>query len=88
MTEEKKPVEVIFAPGCFDNFEGTQEELDELIAQIHKMVETGELMENSTPVDLDSMIENLSDEDAEALMNQLDLLEDPEGTISTKRTLQ
>ena len=29
---DKKPPEIVFAPGCFDNFEGTQEELQELIA--------------------------------------------------------
>ena len=46
---EKKP-EIIFAPGCFDNFEGTQEELQELLAQIHQMLEDGTLMENSERV--------------------------------------
>lgn len=46
MTEEKK-LKVEFAPGCFDHFEGTQEELDEMIAEIQRMVETGELVENS-----------------------------------------
>lgn len=45
----KKP-EIIFAPGCFDNFEGTQEELQELLAQIHQMLEDGTLMENSERV--------------------------------------
>jgi hypothetical protein len=30
-------VKVHFAPGCFDNFDGTQEELDEAIAHITKM---------------------------------------------------
>jgi hypothetical protein len=84
MTEEKKSIEVIFAPGCFDNFEGTQEELDELVAEIHKMVESGELMENATPVQMD----NLSDEEVEDLIQHLNLLEDPDGEISTKRTLQ
>ena len=84
MTEEKKPIEVIFAPGCFDNFEGTQEELDELVAEIHKMVESGELMENATPVEVD----NLSDEEVEDLIQHLNLLEDPDGEISSKRTLQ
>ena len=43
---DKKP-EIIFAPGCFDNFEGTQEELQELLAELHQMVEDGTLMEKS-----------------------------------------
>lgn len=47
---DKKP-EIVFAPGCFDGFEGTQEELDELMAEIHRMVESGELFEKAVPVD-------------------------------------
>ncbi len=59
--ENKKPIELIFAPGCFDSFDGSQEELDELIAQIKKMAETGELFEQSVPVYLDD-IEDIIDE--------------------------
>jgi hypothetical protein len=36
MTKELK---IEFAPGCFDHFEGTQEELDEMINEIQKMFE-------------------------------------------------
>lgn len=50
MIEEKK-ITVTFAPGAFDGFEGTQEELDALIAEITKMAESGELLEQSIPVD-------------------------------------
>ena len=32
--DEVKPIKVVFEPGCFDNFEGTQEELAELMASI------------------------------------------------------
>ena len=46
MTDNKKP-EIVFAPGCFDNFTGTQEELQALLAEIHQMVEDGTLMEKS-----------------------------------------
>ena len=67
MTTEKKPLQVIFAPGCFDNFDGTQEELDELVAEINKMVETGEIFEKSNPVDVDE----LTDEELEELALQL-----------------
>ncbi len=35
--QEPKKIKVTFAPGSFDNFEGTQEELDELVAQIHQL---------------------------------------------------
>ena len=36
MTKEPK-LEVVFVPGCFDSFEGTQEELDALQAEIMEM---------------------------------------------------
>jgi hypothetical protein len=32
--EEVKPIKVIFEPGCFDGFDGTQEELEKLMADI------------------------------------------------------
>ena len=47
MTEEKKTPKIEFAPGCFDNFDGTQEELDEMVAEIQRMAESGELFEQS-----------------------------------------
>lgn len=44
---DKKITEVIFSPGCFDDFEGTQEELDQLINDIKQMVDSGELFEQA-----------------------------------------
>jgi len=61
MSNDKKKIEIIFAPGCFDQFEGTQEELDEMIQQIREMAQSGALFENSTPVYLDD-IQDLIDE--------------------------
>ena len=61
MTDKKLKVEI--APGAFDNFEGTQEELQEFLALIHQMAEDGTLFENSTPV---------SDEKAEAAWQRLE----------------
>lgn len=49
MSDAKKP-ELVFAPGCFDDFDGTAEELAELIEQLHAMAESGELFENATPL--------------------------------------
>ena len=63
MSEDKKKIEIVFAPGCFDNFEGTQEELDEFIAEIKQMFESGEYLEKSIPIselDLDD-IEDLDE---------------------------
>ena len=64
MSQNKKPVEVIFAPGAFDSFEGTQQELDELVAQIQQMAESGELTEKSRA---------LSDQEAQELLGELDI---------------
>lgn len=47
-----KKVKVEFAPGCFDTFDGTQEELDEMVAEIHRLIETGELFENAERLDI------------------------------------
>jgi len=48
MTDKK--LEIVFAPGAFDNFEGTQEELDALVDGIKQMMEDGTLFENSEEV--------------------------------------
>lgn len=48
MTEKLK---VVFAEGCFDNFDGTEEELAAMLADLHQMVEDGTLMDNAVPVD-------------------------------------
>lgn len=66
----QKKLKVEFAPGCFDSFTGTQEELDELVSEIQKMVETGELFEKSNAVDIDTLIEE-DPEMAEVLFKQL-----------------
>jgi hypothetical protein len=50
MSEPKKVI-VEFAPGCFDDFDGTQEELDQLIEEIKRMATSGEMIENSHPVE-------------------------------------
>ena len=57
MTEEKKAHTLEFAPGCFDSFEGTQEELDQMVAEIQRMFESGEMESNSRAVDIDELIE-------------------------------
>jgi hypothetical protein len=59
MTDKLK---VIFAEGCFDDFDGTQEELAEFIAEIQNMANNGTLM--------DSAVE-LKDDESEALHNLL-----------------
>lgn len=49
---KKKPPSVIFEEGCFDDMlDLTQEEMDALIEGIMQLVETGEILEQSTPVE-------------------------------------
>lgn len=59
---DKKPPEIVFAPGCFDNFEGTQEELQEFIAHLHQMANDGTLFEESV---------QLTDEEEDAVWKML-----------------
>lgn len=63
MTEEKK-LKIEFAPGCFDDFEGTQEELDEMIRAITDIFEnhsSEELEAMSVPVDFDDLDEDFDE---------------------------
>ena len=61
MTDNNKPLKIEFAPGCFDNFEGTQEELDELIKEIQEM------FTSKTREEIEFMSEPLDDEGFEEL---------------------
>lgn len=75
----KKKIKIEFAPGAFDHFNGSQEELDELVAEITRMAESGEMMEKALPLDPD----NLSEEEMEILAHAYEKEIDP-----SKRTLQ
>lgn len=59
MTDKLK---VVFAEGCFDNFDGTQEELAEFIAEIQNMANNGTLMDGAV---------ELREDESEALHNLL-----------------
>jgi hypothetical protein len=83
-TEDCKELKIVFAPGSFDNFEGTQEELDEFVAEITAMITSGEFVEKSRPVD----IENLSDEEAVRLAVALGIDLETGENIEAKRNLQ
>ena len=65
---ENKPMKIVFAEGCFDDFEGTQEELDELVAHIQQLAESGELFDKSIPVD---DLEEIEDEVLEEILPML-----------------
>ena len=65
MSEKPK---IVFAPGCFDGFEGTQDELNELVAELNRLVETGEIFTKAYPV----REEDLTDEEIEAFERMMD----------------
>lgn len=70
--EEKKTPKVIFESGCFDQFDGTQEELNDLVSSITKMFENmtqEEILANSVEVDMDQLMEE-DPEFAQHLMDQ------------------
>jgi len=70
MTEEKKPLKIEFAPGAFDQFDGTQEELDQMMKEVMDMLSNmtpEELAEASKPIDWD----NLSEEEIALLERAL-----------------
>jgi hypothetical protein len=57
--EDPKQIKVVFAPGSFDNFEGTQEELDEFITEITAMCQDpAKMIEMSRPLDMDDLSED------------------------------
>ena len=60
---KKNPVKIEFAPGAFDSFEGTQEELDAFIAELQRMAESGELEEHSMSLDDDEAWLELTEEE-------------------------
>jgi hypothetical protein len=66
--DKNKPVTVEFAPGAFDQFDGSQEELEafqqELLAMFANMTPE-EIQAQSTEVDIE-YIEQLMEEDPEA----------------------
>lgn len=84
---EDGTVSVHFGPGCFDDFEGTQEELDEAIKQITAMFQDTSIED----LEVDAVdIEDLTETDpklAERLLQRFITLDD-EGLNGPRRSLQ
>lgn len=78
--QEMQEMDLEFAPGCFDDFEGTQEELDELVKHIKDAFFSGKFAQESRP---------LTDEEFESLSEttQLKLLDMTDPNTPNKRTL-
>lgn len=68
----KKIEKVEFAPGCFDDFEGTQEELDALVKEIeNKFIgsEASDLDTESVPIE--DVWDDLDEETQDKIIEQL-----------------
>ena len=65
---EKKPLKITFAPGCFDNFEGTQEELDDLMKTIQDMFDSGEAQLKAIPVE--DILDEFTEEESLEIFQQ------------------
>jgi hypothetical protein len=70
----KKKMKIEFAPGAFDQFDGTQEELDALVAELERMAESGELEENSVALE---DWDDLDDEDRVIIADALERQRSP-----------
>lgn len=57
--KNKDGMTLVFAPGCFDSFEGSQEELDELVAKIQDAFMSGELMETAEAVEIEDLDDDI-----------------------------
>jgi len=75
MSDPKKKIHIEFAPGAFDQFDGTQEELDEFIAEIQRMAESGELEQQSVSLDSDEAWNQLSEEEQSIISASIDRLD-------------
>ena len=79
--DQDAKMKLTFAPGCFDGFEGSQEELDELVAIIKSKFEDGSLFQDSMPVEqilaqnpeVVEWVEGLTDEEVTAMLETIDV---------------
>lgn len=70
MGDFDKKMKIVFAPGAFDHFDGTQEELDALVSELTNMVETGEFPGEMVHID------ELPEDEKARLLAQLGILEE------------
>lgn len=89
MTDKKEPLKVVFEPGCFDSFEGTQEELESFMAEIQDMfanLTPEELKARSRAIDLNDLDEDELKMLAHAMFSEEELKE--MGVPKLERKLQ
>jgi hypothetical protein len=79
-----KDFKLEFAPGCFDDFEGTQEELDQLVKDIQDMFADGSLFEDSEVLTEDSL-NDIPPELVESIFRDIEMLEDINDSVEDRK---
>jgi|LauGreDrversion4_2_1035121.scaffolds.fasta_scaffold1878630_1 hypothetical protein len=79
-----KDFKLEFAPGCFDDFEGTQEELDQLVKDIQDMFADGSLFEDSEVLTEDSY-NDLPPELVESIFRDIEMSEDINDCVEERK---
>jgi hypothetical protein len=79
-----KDFKLEFAPGCFDDFEGTQEELDQLVKDIQDMFADGSLFEDSEVLTEDSY-NDLPPELVESIFRDIEVSEDINDCVEERK---
>lgn len=69
--DEDKKLEIIFTPGCFDSFTGSQEELDEFLSHLTGMINSGEFWQHAHALS-DEEFDELPDDVKESILRPLD----------------
>lgn len=64
----EKKIKVTFMPGAFDEFEGTQEDLDNLIKEIEQLAQSGELFKGPNIFDVEDLEEDFELRDSLELL--------------------
>jgi hypothetical protein len=79
----KPEFKIVFAPGSFDDFEGTQAELDELVAAITAELSNSDVLAASTEITAEDW-EALPDHVKDSLIAEFEAIE---SETTTTRTL-
>jgi len=78
----KPEFKIVFSPGAFDDFEGTQAELDEIVAAITEKLSSGEAFEKSTEITAEDW-EALPDHVKQSLIAEFEAIETEAPTTRT-----
>jgi hypothetical protein len=79
-----KDFKIEFAPGCFDEFEGSQEELDQLVKDILDIVSEGSMVDNPNVLTVEDL-DDLPDDLREFILRDLEMIEDIDSCVEDRK---